>query len=271
MVADGEQVRDVDRMAAVLQKGFQIFIEIDCGAGRGGVTADGEDLLVIGAMVEASQYLSLQGVLTHAGQSYLATDLAEIEVIAELERSAATRAAARLRRRGMRVPTVSVGSTPTALLARTLEGVTEMRPGVYMFFDLAQAALGVCSKDEIGLSVLTSVIGYNPRSNALLIDAGALALSQDHSATRDIGSAHFGQVCSLDGRILPGLFVSGVHQEHGFIPLPAGTSPDMCPSGSKLRILPNHACMTAAAYSHYYVTRQVDDLVYGKWTKATGW
>ncbi|HEY1145340.1 MAG TPA: alanine racemase, partial [Allosphingosinicella sp.] len=239
--------------AAKADARFPIFIEIDCGGGRGGIAWDSADLPAIAAVIDASTHLSLAGVLTHAGHSYGAHDVAGIERIAEDERVAAVSAAGRLREAGFVVPVVSVGSTPTATFARSLEGVTEMRPGVYTFCDLDQAMLGVCAIEDIAVSVLTTVIGRNPRSNRVLVDAGGLALSKDLSASNLDPRFGYGLVCPSDGgEPLAGLRVAEVNQEHGLIAA-AGDGEAQLAIGTQLRILPNHACMTAAPYDRYYV------------------
>lgn len=257
--------------AAEADTRFPLFIEIDCGGGRGGVAWDSAELPAIAAAIDASTHLSLAGVLTHAGHSYGALNVAEIERIAEEERFAAVSAAGLLRDAGFTVPVVSVGSTPTATFARSLEGVTEMRPGVYTFCDLDQALLGVCGLEDIAISVLTTVIGQNPRSHRLLIDAGGLALSKDLSASNLDTRFGYGLVCPSDGgEPLPGLRVAEVHQEHGFI-AGAGDGEGPFALGTQLRILPNHACMTAAPYDRYYVVRGKDERVLAVWDKASGW
>lgn len=257
--------------AAAADARFPIFIEIDCGGGRGGVAWDSADLLAVAAAIDSSTHLSLAGVLTHAGHSYGAHDVAEIERIAEDERFAAVSAAGRLRDAGFTVPAVSVGSTPTATFARSLEGVTEMRPGVYTFFDLDQVMIGVCAIEDIAVSVLTTVIGQNPRSHRALIDAGGLALSKDLSASNLDPRFGYGLVCPSDGsEPLAGARVAEVHQEHGLIAV-AGGGEARFAIGTQLRVLPNHACMTAAPYDRYYVVRGQDDRVVAVWDKASGW
>jgi D-serine deaminase-like pyridoxal phosphate-dependent protein len=269
LVADSVvAVRAVGEAAGQAAASFPVFIEIDCGSGRGGVDWDGPELLEIAGAIATAPALSLAGVLTHAGHSYDTGSVAEIERIAEDERLAVIRAAERLRTAGFTVPVVSVGSTPTATFARSLEGVTEMRPGVYTFQDLAQAALGVCAIDDIAVSVLTTVIGDNPRSDRLLIDAGGLALSKDLSADRTDSRFGYGLVCPSDGRApLDGVRVTGVHQEHGFV---AGAGVDRA-IGTRLRVLPNHACMTVAPYQEYHVVRGASEDVIAVWDKAIGW
>ena len=138
--------------------------------------------------------------MTHAGHSYSGRSIADMVRIAEAERAGVVRAAERLRGAGHPAPIVSMGSSPTALHAESLAGVTEVRAGVYMFGDLFQAEIGTNGLDDIAVTVLTSVIGRRP--GRLLVDAGGLALSKDRSTEavpRDYG---YGLVLDLAGRPL---------------------------------------------------------------------
>jgi D-serine deaminase-like pyridoxal phosphate-dependent protein len=275
LLSDSVQAdNEVAERAEAVGERFSLFIEIDSGGGRGGVPTDGTELPAIARAVLASPMLSLAGVLTHAGQSYDATSIEAITLIAEAERAAVSRAAGRLRGEGIEVPSVSVGSTPTAVHARSLEGVTEMRPGVYTLCDLAQASLGSCALDDIAVSVLASVIGHNPRSQRMLIDAGALALSKDLSGNRLGAKVGFGLICPMTGGWpIEDMYVAEVHQEHGLV-AGGGRLDGMAaryPVGTRLRILPNHACLTAAPYDRYHVVRGEDPCVIDGWSKATGW
>jgi D-serine deaminase-like pyridoxal phosphate-dependent protein len=258
--------RPSDRYLAV---SVPVLIEIDCGGHRAGVSPQGEQLLAIAERIAAAPGLVLDGVLTHAGHSYHANDTASRTAIAIAERDAAVLAAQRLRAAGHHCPTVSIGSTPTALTDIPLDGVTEIRPGVYVFFDLAQAALGVCDVGDIAVSVLATVIGHHREAGHLLIDAGALALSKDVSASEFHDHVGYGLVCDLDGRPVAGMYVADAHQEHGFVKRVDG-APDFerFPVGARLRVLPNHACMTVAPYDAYQV---IDGESLCKWGKATGW
>jgi len=178
------------------------------------------------------------------------------------------RAAERLRAAGHVVPIVSMGSSPTALHARRLAGITEVRAGVYMFGDLFQAEIGTHGMDDIALTVLASVIGRRP--GQLLVDAGALALSKDRSteaAPKDYG---FGLVLDLDGK--PGhgdAIVRRAYQEHGVVESDPRCPLDL-PIGAKLRIAPNHTCMTAAAHDRYHVVEGGDEVV-AIWSRVNGW
>jgi D-serine deaminase-like pyridoxal phosphate-dependent protein len=258
--------------AAELNADFRILIEVDTGGLRGGVLPDSEELIALGRFLSETAGLSLAGVLTHAGNSYHCRSRAEIEAVAEAERSGIVLAAQRLRDAGFTCETVSAGSTPTAICARSFEGVTEMRPGVYGFFDLDQMALGVCEMEDIALSVVATVIGHNHAAGRILIDAGGLALSKDLSATEFLDATGYGLVCPLGStRPMAGLYVESVHQEHGLIAAVDGALPyETLPVGSRVRILPNHACMTAAAYNSYHVVDGGEDVV-ETWDRVNGW
>jgi D-serine deaminase-like pyridoxal phosphate-dependent protein len=259
------------REAAELGGHYSVLIEVDCGGGRGGFSADDPTLVSAARSITEARELTLEGVLTHAGHSYGAKSKEEIVRIAEDERYAATSAASALRKIGLDIGTVSVGSTPTALCAEALEGVTEIRPGVYTFFDLDQVARGLGTTDDIALSVLASVIGVNPRSERVLIDAGALALSKDLSADKGSGGVGYGLVCPIDGsEPILGARVSEVHQEHGLIALDGEAGAKLTP-GARVRILPNHACMTAAPHDRYYVVEGQGEEIVDVWGKCSGW
>lgn len=249
-----------------------ILIEVDTGGARAGVAPDSDELIALGRTIDAASALSLEGVLTHAGQSYHCQGVAEIEAVAEAERAGITAAAARLRDAGLPCPVVSAGSTPTAVHARVLDGVTEMRPGVYVFFDLDQVGIGTCGVADIALSVLARVIGHNRRAGRILIDAGALALSKDVSAGEFMPQAGYGLICPLDSNEpVEGLRVADVHQEHGLIAAAEGEPPyERFPPGSLLRILPNHACITAAAHNAYQVV-DGGTAVVDRWDRVNGW
>ena len=249
---------------------FKVLIEIDCGDHRGGVASDSPLLLAIADTISRAAAPSLSGVLTHAGHSYRVATAEALATVAEEERVAAVRAAHRLHEAGFPTDIISVGSTPTALFAASAAGLTEMRAGVYVFFDLDQQSRGVCRREEIALSVLATVIGHNVDAGKLLLDAGGLALSKDTGATAFRPEVGYGEVCAAIGCLpLPGLYVTAVSQEHGHVPVPDAAVFDALPVGTKVRVLPNHACMTAAAYDEYVVIE--NGAVVERWPRVNGW
>ena len=240
------------------------LIEIDCGEERGGVRPDSDTLLELAGRLGGS----LAGVMTHAGHSYAGRGVREIARIAEAERAAATRAAARLRDAGHTIGIVSAGSSPTARHAENMAGVTEIRAGVYMFGDLFQAGIETHGADAIAATVLTSVIGRRP--GMLVVDAGGLALSKDRSTEATSHDYGYGLALDIGGaRTLGNAIVRKAYQEHGMIQLDPGRPIDL-PVGAKLRIAPNHTCMTAAAHDRYFVVDGEQDVV-AIWHRVNGW
>lgn len=265
-----ETAREVAAIAAAAGRTVEAWIEIDSDGLRAGLEPDDPRVVEIGRFMQSTEGIRLAGVMTHAGGSYDCRSASEIERHAEQERRLCVRAAERLREAGVDCPGVSVGSTPTALAARSLDGVTELRAGVYVFFDLVQAGLGVCSVEDIALSVLTSVISHNRAHRRLLVDAGGLALSKDRGTAAQALDCGYGLVARADGSPVPGLRVDAVNQEHGMIVLPPDSDFDAFPVGSRLRILPNHACMTAAAHDHYHLV-DARGRVTARWPRCNGW
>jgi D-serine deaminase-like pyridoxal phosphate-dependent protein len=124
-----------------------------------------------------------------------------------------------------------------------------------VFFDLVMAGIGVCQIDDIALSVLTTVIGHQRDKGWILVDAGWMALSRDRGTAAQKADQGYGLVCDAKGRVLPDLIVSSANQEHGIIACRPGSGAEMpdLPVGTHLRILPNHACATAAQHAGYHV------------------
>ena len=248
---------------------IEALIEVDTDGHRAGVAPEDGLLIEIAGRLADGPGARLAGVMTHAGGSYSARTLGEFEAIAERERAGAVRAAEQLRAAGFPVETVSVGSTPTVHYARSLEGVTEARVGVYAFGDLVQAGLGTCAIEDIAISVLASVIGHNRQHGRVLVDAGFLALSRDRGTSDFPVDWGYGAVCdATTGEPIDGVRVESTNQEHGIIT--GDIDWDRFPIGGRVRILPNHACATAAAYDRYFVT-DGDASVTDVWGRINGW
>jgi D-serine deaminase-like pyridoxal phosphate-dependent protein len=265
-----EAVRSIAEYPAENGAHFKLLVEVDSGEGRAGVLPDGPEFMKIAHAIHNGDNMTLMGVLTHAGHSYSCKTIDEIKDVAEQERRAITGAAERLRMEGLPCPIVSAGSTPTAVHAQNLDGVTEMRPGVFVFNDLKQLSVGACDRDGLALSVLASVIGHNRHNGHILLDTGALALSKDISAHDEHPEVGYGEVCDADTlEPVDGLVVDAVSQEHGIVPISDPAQFDALPIGSQVRILPNHACITAAGYNHYEVLE--GSRIVGRWDRVNGW
>jgi D-serine deaminase-like pyridoxal phosphate-dependent protein len=267
-----EQAHAVARASRESRTRIPALIEIDCDGHRSGVLpTDKQRLVEIGRALEDGA--ELRGVLTHAGGSYTARGAEALRQCAEAERRSVVDAAAILREAGLACPVLSVGSTPTAHSATDLTGITEVRAGVFMFFDLVMAGVGVCQVDDIAVSVLATVIGHQREKGWILIDAGWMAMSQDRGTRKQEIDQGYGLVCDGFGVPYPDLIVADANQEHGIItvrPGSGGALPDLA-IGDRVRILPNHACATSAQHRAYHVVRGSSGKVEAEWPRFGGW
>ncbi len=251
---------------------LEVWIEVDCDGHRSGIKPDDSSQLLAVARILTAGRMLLGGVMTHAGSSYELDTPEALESMAEQERSGCVRAAQHVRAAGIACPGVSVGSTPTALTARHLDEVTEVRAGVYVFFDLVMHNVGVCRMDEVALSVLTTVIGHQIDKGWAIVDAGWMAMSRDRGTAKQKRDFGFGQVCALDGTVMPGYVMSGANQEHGIVSREGTADSGIAsrfPVGTLLRIIPNHACATGAQFPEYCAL--TDDGSLEVWERFYGW
>lgn len=267
-----EQANAVAEAARQSGEAIPALIELDCDGHRSGLKADATDLVEIGRILHGGP-AELRGVLTHAGESYEAVGRAAHAKLAEQERQAAVNAAAKLRDAGLPCPVVSIGSTPTAHAIENCNGLTEIRAGVYSMFDLVQAGIGACSIDDIALSVLTSVIGHQRDKGWIITDAGWMAMSRDRGTGSQSVDQGYGLVCNVFGTPISDLVVIKANQEHGIVAVRPGSAAQVphLPLGTKLRILPNHACATAAQYHAYNVIPTEPGAALKTWPRFNGW
>ena len=255
---------------------FEVWIEIDTDGHRSGVQPKSDELITIGQLLNQGGPTTLGGVMTHAGSSYDLNTPEALQAMAEQERSLCVLAAERLRAAGLPCPNVSVGSTPTALSAQKLQGVTEVRAGVYVFFDLVMANVGVCSPDDVALSVLTTVIGHQADKGWAIVDAGWMAMSRDRGTQKQQHDYGYGQLCDANGQRIEGYTMTGANQEHGIVSRSGAADPHIVqhfPVGTQLRILPNHACATGAQFPEYHAIYQKESgqEVGPTWPRFYGW
>jgi D-serine deaminase-like pyridoxal phosphate-dependent protein len=161
------------------------------------------------------------------------------------------------------VQDVSVGSTPAVAAAEDLTGVTEARPGNYVFYDRTMVLIGCCAPEDVGVTVLATVVSHQPGASHFIVDAGALELSKDP------GPAHVGPQAMGAVQGHPELVVAALSQEHGLI---RAESPAVIEGrfkvGEKLEIMPNHSCLTVAHFDGYHVVRK--GRVVDHWTIERG-
>lgn len=265
-----EAAQAVTRFCQEERLEIKVLIEIDCDGHRSGLKPDSEEIVRVAQALEAPA--KLVGVLTHAGGSYDVDTHEALLARSRGERDGICRAAQMLRNAGFDISIVSVGSTPTALTDEDLKGVTELRAGVYVFFDLFQAGVSICKPEDIALSLLVTVIGHQLEKGWVITDGGWMALSRDRGTANQKVDQGYGLVCDINGKIIDGLWVSGANQEHGIISCrnPQGFNPKDYPIGTRLRILPNHACPTGAQHPYYYVVNNSLEIK-DRWNRFYGW
>lgn len=249
---------------------FSVFIEVDCDGHRGGLPPDSDALRALAEKVHG-QGAVLRGLMAHAGESYSCRTDEAIRQSARNECDAIRLAGRQVRSTGIPCPVLSVGATPTAHFSTELEGINEVRAGVFTTFDLVMKNVGVCNIDDIALSVVTTVTGYNRDKNWVFVDAGWMAMSRDHGTASQNEDYGYGLVCDMTGKPLGRICISVTNQEHGIIALPADSSltTEHFPIGSRLRILPNHACATASMHLSYQVLLKNGEQ--HTWHRITGW
>jgi len=264
-VDDLSVAESLEEGAARSDQTVAIWLKVDCGYHRAGIDPAGDYGILMATYLQQADHLRFAGILTHAGHSYKAASSAEVGAIAERERDVMVTFVQRLKDEGINHPLVSIGSTPTMSVVDHLEGVDEIRPGNYVFYDRTQVALGSCTYQDCAVTVLATVVSHQPGSNRVVVDAGSLALSSD------AGPVHLDEV-PTKGDVLadlqkmeanPRLRVSAISQEHGIIQGYTANDVEYLPVGKKVRLLPNHACLAVAHYNHYAVVK--GQLVIDQW------
>lgn len=243
---------------------FSVFLKVDCGYHRAGVDPFAPESVQLAEQMQASGHIVFKGILTHAGHSYHCRNPEEISAIARQERDVMVEFADRLKQNGVACETISVGSTPTAIHAPGWQGVSEIRPGNYAFFDKFQADVGSCRLEEAAATVVTTVVAHYPQRNQMLIDAGALALSKDPGAVHLDDEIVYGAIPGY-----PLLKITGISQEHGLVACDTPIAFNNFPVGSLLQIIPNHSCLTAALFDRYHVVE--NNRIVDEWRPMRGW
>lgn len=209
---------------------LEVWLEIDLGFARVGVRP--EQALAAASRIAEVPGLRLTGVFTHAGHAYGETSSAEVDGVGRSEGVGLATIATTLRQAGLPIEHVSVGSTPTASSAMRQPGVTECRPGNYVFHDASQVSLGTCPLEACSLTVLATVVSV-PEPGRAVLDAGSKTLSSDALRPRPGG---FGWILGRRSRL------EWLSEEHGVIAVTAG---ERFRVGERVQVVPNHACVVA--------------------------
>lgn len=251
-VDDSEQVSLINDYFEAKNLQVDVWMKVNSGLDRCGV--EPEEAVNVAKHVKKMPAVSLQGIYTHAGHSYAATSQEKLEEIARAEAEAVLASTDVCEKAGIPIKHRSVGSTPTYQLSGAVDGITEVRPGNAVFFDMVQVGLGVATVTNCALSVLSSVASI--KSNRIVIDAGSKTLNLDKGAHGNESVVGHGYI-----KEHPELTIERLSEEHGVIPI-SGEVPNIQIT-DKLTIIPNHACPVVNLFDHYYVHR--DGHIVDKW------
>lgn len=219
-----------------------VLVKVDVGFHRCGIDPSAPDASDFVASVAQLPGLRFRGLLSHAGHAYGAGSEAEVKEIAASEARTLTQLAERLRARGIAVDEISVGATPTVRFSVEQPGLTELRPGNYIYFDRTQVALGAASWDDCALTVLARVV-TRPAPDRVILDCGSKTLTTDQA--RGAGNtAGYGSVCRAldDTRPDDALLVERLSEEHATVRV-LGSTP--LQPGDLVRVVPNHSCVVS--------------------------
>ncbi|TXT57304.1 MAG: D-threo-3-hydroxyaspartate dehydratase [Candidatus Thorarchaeota archaeon] len=250
-------VQKLDNKQEETKEKLPVMVKIDCGYHRSGVDPTAPEAIHLVKKIDQSKNLKFEGIMTHAGHSYYATSLHEIQQIAIQEQQIMIDFAQRLKKEDANLypEVISIGSTPTiAVTDEIKEGITEVRPGNYVFYDYTQGDLGTCDFVDCALTVASSVLSSFP--TRLVLDAGATTLSKDLGPTQINQGEYYGQVIDdyESMSFSDSIRITSLSQEHGKCLL---VRKDLVPeAGEMLRILPNHSCLTANLFDYYYVVEK---------------
>lgn len=246
MIDSTEQAEKVNSFFTK-QKSLQVWIKVNSGLNRCGVEPNGE-VLALAEFITQLPGLQLEGLFTHAGHSYGAKSLEEVKEIAQQEVTAIRESAEICEKHGIPIRHRSVGSTPTFKYYENMEGITEIRPGNAVFYDMVQAGLGVADKKQCALTVLSTVVSI--KKGRIIIDAGSKTLALDKGAHGNDSIKGHGCIIGHDE-----LAIDKLSEEHGVILLNHPEQTSTLKLGERIQIIPNHACPVANLFDEYIIHR----------------
>jgi len=231
---------------------LDIFIKVNVGLNRCGVMPFSHGARLLATEVKESPGLVLKGLLSHAGHSYHATSLQQIQGIAAQEQNSLTTLADEFEDVTGKLDWLSVGATPTAKFYEPVLYTIIFRPGNYVFCDMIQVSLGSAELKDCALSVLSSVIS-KPAKDRLIVDAGSKSLSLATPASDTEKIKGYGGIMKTLYRkqLNEALVIESLSEEHGIIKVKTSTKLRI---GDKIRIIPNHACTATNLHNKYYFT-----------------
>lgn len=254
------QVDELEVVFADEPNPIEVLIEVEVGEVRSGIVTE-KQLVELVNHVKNKKNVLIKGVFSHEGHTYKAKDIENCIALSLEAQRRTLHMADIVRKSGARVDIVSIGSTPSMLQAEIIRGITEIRPGTYVFMDVGQGS-GLGYFDKCAATVLASVIS-KPTNERIVIDAGAKALTSQNRNAGICATYGFGLVKNSDNVRLEGMF-----DEHGIINNEKISN--QLRIGHKIEIIPNHICPCCNLYDKAYlvcdnkIMREVNILGRGK-------
>ena len=237
------QLAQMEQVFAGEERPLEVLIEYEVGEVRTGVVED-EQLTALAQAILRSRCVALRGIFSHEGHTYRAADRDACRAEAQRAYARTVRAADMLRALGAEIDTVSVGATPSVMNGACCEGITELRLGTYIFFDVGQSnAIGDFSR--CAATVLASVIS-KPHGERVVLDAGAKALVSQNRPTGICATAGFGAIKGAEH-----VTVANLYDEHAV--LNSAEFRDLVRVGDKVEVIPSHVCPTVNLYDCAYL------------------
>ena len=225
-------------------RSVDVLVKVDVGFHRCGIDPDRADAADFVAKIAELPGLNFRGLLSHAGHGYGATTEVQVREIAQAEARTMTGLADAVRARGIEVAEISVGATPTVRYSVEQDGLTELRPGNYIYFDRTQVSLGAADWDDCALTVLARVV-TKPAPDRIIVDSGSKTLTND--LARGFAPAPgYGTVLRSTGGVQApdeSLLVERLSEEHANVRVTSGEH--ALEPGDLVRIVPNHSCVVS--------------------------
>ena len=258
LIDDRQNIAQLNQAAEKQGIDLEILLKVHCGYHRTGMNPRDPAAIKLAAEIDDSRNLIFKGILTHAGHSYDATSIDQIKEIAQQEQSEMVKFSERLTAENpkLKPEVVSIGSTPTiALAGEIMDGITEVRPGNYVFYDYYQVALGSCQTVDCALTAVAKVIGRY--DDYFVTDAGATALSKDLGPTH-LKETSYGKIYAdyEKHEFDDNLHLYSLSQEHGKVKFKDTSKVERYRINDEVRILPNHSCLTANLHDCYYIVKR---------------
>jgi D-serine deaminase-like pyridoxal phosphate-dependent protein len=256
VVVDSMDAKEhLDKAARATGASLHVWLKVDCGYHRAGVDPRSPEAEKLVKALSNSKTLLFDGIMSHSGHAYHGHTTEEILEVARSERDVMLEFAEEMRSKGYTIPAISIGSTPAMSVIDSLDGIDEVRPGNYVFYDYTMAMLGVCGVEDCALTVLASVISHQPNAHHVVTDAGALALPvyEDYGKKRLYAHLHMGALSQEHGKLIA---TDKTHLQGKFH------------VGERVRILEHHSCLTAAQFDQYIVVKDGD--IVDRWNILRG-